>query len=298
MRFILAAVLALSLGGSAPLQAGAAQDLQANIHFNLALKQYQANKLDDAKATLAKALSLSPEHPQANFLSGLIANQQGRFSDAIAPLKAAAKGMPSNAEVQQSLGIAYFQLGKDEEADEAFKKAHYVRRERFRVQRHAAMFMEPRGFVAEWDEVKGKLTVWGAAKTAWHNRRTLAAQLGLDIDAVDLIEVDVGGGFGSRGEFYPEDYLIPAAARIVGRPVKWTEDRREHMMTANHARDRLVSARCSAAIASAWALPLEVHAAAGHDLPLDDPAWVAARIVEWYVLRVCAAETPEAAPHR
>jgi carbon-monoxide dehydrogenase large subunit len=122
-------------------------------------------------------------------------------------------------------------------ADEAFKTADYVRRERFKVQRHAAMFMEPRGFVAEWDSAAGKLTVWGAAKTAWYNRRTLAAQIGLEVEAVDLIEVDVGGGFGSRGEFYPEDFLIPAAAKIVGRPVKWVEDRREHMMSANHARD-------------------------------------------------------------
>lgn len=122
-------------------------------------------------------------------------------------------------------------------ADEAFEQAHYVGRGSFKVQRHAAMFMEPRGFVADWDEKEGKLTVWGAAKTAWHNRRTLAAQLGLKLEAVDLIEVDVGGGFGSRGEFYPEDYLIPAAARIIGRPVKWVEDRREHMMSANHARD-------------------------------------------------------------
>ncbi len=122
-------------------------------------------------------------------------------------------------------------------ADEAFKTADYVRRETFKVQRHAAMFMEPRGFVAEWDSAAGKLTVWGAAKTAWYNRRTLAAQLGLELEAVDLIEVDVGGGFGSRGEFYPEDFLIPAAAKIVGRPVKWVEDRREHMMSANHARD-------------------------------------------------------------
>jgi carbon-monoxide dehydrogenase large subunit len=122
-------------------------------------------------------------------------------------------------------------------ADEAFKTADYVRRETFKVQRHAAMFMEPRGFVAEWDAAAGRLTVWGAAKTAWHNRRTLAAALGLEVEAIDLIEVDVGGGFGSRGEFYPEDYLIPAAARIAARPVKWTEDRREHFMSANHARE-------------------------------------------------------------
>src|SRR5258708_28969861 len=122
------------------------------------------------------------------------------------------------------------------DADAAFKTADYVRREKFAIQRHAAMFMEPRGFVAEWNGADGKLTVWGAAKTAWYNRRVLAAALDLEVEAVDLIEVDVGGGFGSRGEFYPEDYLIPAAAKLVGRPVKWTEDRREHMMTANHAR--------------------------------------------------------------
>ena len=123
------------------------------------------------------------------------------------------------------------------DTESPFKGADYVRRERFKIQRHAAMFMEPRGFVAEWSAAAGRLTVWGAAKTAWHNRRTLAAAMGLDEHAIDLIEVDVGGGFGSRGEFYPEDYLIPAAARLVNRPVKWSEDRREHMMAANHARD-------------------------------------------------------------
>ena len=51
-----------------------------------------------------------------------------------------------------------------------------------------------------------------------------------------MIENDVGGGFGARGEFYPEDFLIPFAARHVGRPVKWIEDRRENLMAMNHAR--------------------------------------------------------------
>ena len=51
------------------------------------------------------------------------------------------------------------------------------------------------------------------------------------------MEIDVGGGFGARGEFYPEDFLIPFAARHIGRPVKWTEDRREHLMATNHARE-------------------------------------------------------------
>ncbi len=148
-----------------------------------------------------------------------------------------AEAMPSMLFEDHGSNVAITWKAFRGDADAAFKTADYVRRERFKIQRHAAMFMEPRGFVAEWNETEGKLTVWGAAKTAWHNRRVLAAALGLEVEAVDLIEVDVGGGFGSRGEFYPEDYLIPAAAKIVQRPVKWTEDRREHMMSANHARD-------------------------------------------------------------
>ncbi len=123
------------------------------------------------------------------------------------------------------------------DADAAFAAADYVRRETFKVQRHAAMFMEPRGFVAEWDGQNEKLTVWGAAKVAHANRRILAGALGLSEDQVDLLEGDVGGGFGSRGEFYPEDFLIPFAAKHLGRPVKWIEDRREHMLAANHARE-------------------------------------------------------------
>jgi len=123
------------------------------------------------------------------------------------------------------------------DSDAAFKSADYVRAEKFRVNRHAAVPMEPRGLVAEWDEAKRKLTLNGAAKVAFFNRRMLAEKLGLAEDQVDLVENDVGGGFGARGEFYPEDFLIPFAARFTGRPVKWTEDRRESLMAMQHARD-------------------------------------------------------------
>lgn len=123
------------------------------------------------------------------------------------------------------------------DAESAFAQADLVLKESFKIQRHAAMFMEPRGFVAEWDVETQRLTVWGAAKVAWTNRRILANAMGLDESAIEMIEVDVGGGFGSRGEFYPEDYLIPMASKLLGRPVKWSEDRREHLMAANHARD-------------------------------------------------------------
>jgi aerobic carbon-monoxide dehydrogenase large subunit len=121
------------------------------------------------------------------------------------------------------------------DADAAFRSAPYVRRERFQVQRHTAVPMELRGLVAEWED--GRLTVHGAAKVPFPNRRILAKQMGVPEGAIRMVENDVGGAFGVRGEFYPEDFLIPFAARLTGRAVKWIEDRREHLLATNHARD-------------------------------------------------------------
>src|SRR5262249_15924327 len=131
------------------------------------------------------------------------------------------------------------------DAAAAFRDAPYTRRESFRTQRHMALPMEPRGLLAEWDAARGKLTLFGGAKVLFFNRRTLAKQLDLPESAIELVENDVGGGFGARGEFYPEDFLIPFAARVTDRRVKWTEDRREHLMTVNHARE----AECDVEIA-------------------------------------------------
>src|SRR6185295_18181707 len=99
-------------------------------------------------------------------------------------------------------------------------KAPYVRRECFSVQRHTAVCMEPRGLLAHWDGAKSKLTVSGAAKVPFATRRMLAKNMDLPEDCIDMLEPDVGGGFGVRGEFYPEDFLIPFAARKLARAVK------------------------------------------------------------------------------
>ena len=123
------------------------------------------------------------------------------------------------------------------DADKAFAAADYVRRERFRVQRHTAVPMETRGLLAEWDAERERMTLTGAAKVPFFVRAVLAKMMGLPEHAVDAVETDIGGGFGARGEFYPEDFLIPFAARRLDRPVKWIEDRREHFLATTHARE-------------------------------------------------------------
>ena len=132
------------------------------------------------------------------------------------------------------------------DVDRAFRDAEYTRREEFRVHRFTGNPLETRGFVASFDRGKGELTVWGVAKLPHLNRQTIAAFLKLPERRVHFIENDVGGGFGIRGELYPEDFLIPFAAVKLGQPIKWIEDRREHLMAANHSREN----RCELEVAA------------------------------------------------
>ena len=133
------------------------------------------------------------------------------------------------------------------DVDQAFRQADYHRKETFRCHRHTANPMETRGLVASYAPGRQELTVWGETKVPHFNRGVLAAMLELPEHRIHFIEPDVGGGFGVRGEFYPENFLIPFAAMQVGRPVKWIEDRREHLISANHSREHVCELEMAAA---------------------------------------------------
>ena len=124
----------------------------------------------------------------------------------------------------------------------AFARAHRVVRLSFATGRHTAVPMETRGLVAVPDRGvargEGRLTIWGPTKVTHFNRGILAGMLGWPEHRIRLVEPEVGGGFGARGEFYPEDFLIPCAALRLGRPVKWIEDRIEHLSAINHSREQ------------------------------------------------------------
>ena len=130
------------------------------------------------------------------------------------------------------------------DVDAAFARAHRVVRLVFRTGRHSAVPMETRGLVAVpdpgagRDRGRGRLTIWGPTKVTHFNRGVLAAMLGWPEHRIRLVEPDVGGGFGARGEFYPEDFLVPCAALRLGRPIKWIEDRVEHLSAINHSREQ------------------------------------------------------------
>jgi aerobic carbon-monoxide dehydrogenase large subunit len=128
------------------------------------------------------------------------------------------------------------------------------------------------------------LELYGAAKVPHRNRDAMARMFGRSTSAVVLKEGNTGGGFGVRGELYPEDFLVCVAAMRLGRPVKWIEDRHEHLIAANHSREQRHHARAA-------------FDAEGRILALEDivasspPAWMSAATISASASRISATIT-------
>ena len=110
---------------------------------------------------------------------------------------------------------------------------------RFVHHRYAAMPMECRGVVAEYDGRTDTLTVWSSTQVVHWVRREVSTALGMPEESIRCIAPDVGGGFGGKGHVYPEEILVAWLAKKLGRPVKWIEDRHEHILNAAHSRDNI-----------------------------------------------------------
>jgi carbon-monoxide dehydrogenase large subunit/6-hydroxypseudooxynicotine dehydrogenase subunit gamma len=124
------------------------------------------------------------------------------------------------------------------DVDAAFREAHAVVALDLAVGRHSGVPLETRGAIARYDASCDVLELHGAAKVPHWNRDAIARMLGRAPSSVHLFEDHVGGGFGVRGELYPEDVLVCLAALRFARPVKWIEDRREHLIACNHSREQ------------------------------------------------------------
>jgi carbon-monoxide dehydrogenase large subunit/6-hydroxypseudooxynicotine dehydrogenase subunit gamma len=136
------------------------------------------------------------------------------------------------------------------DADAAFGAARHVVGIELAIGRHTGVPLEPRCLLAvpgpdtgsgtgpDTGSGTGSLEIFGMTKVPVWNRDLLASMLGLDETLIRVHGVDAGGGFGVRGEFYPEDFLIPWLALRLARPVKWVEDRAEHLVAVNHSRQQ------------------------------------------------------------
>jgi len=124
-----------------------------------------------------------------------------------------------------------------------FAEADAVVEGELTIPRLAPMPLEPRGVLAAPTGADGLFTVWSSTQVPYAVRAAAARALGLSEERLRVLAPDVGGGFGGKGHVYPEDVLIPLAARRLGRPVKWVETRREHLLSAAPDRDQRHRAR-------------------------------------------------------
>ena len=129
--------------------------------------------------------------------------------------------------------------------ERAFARAHLVVEASFTLPRQTAAPLEGKAACASWSAETEELTLWVSNQAPHQYRTVLAAALQLDENRIRVIVPDVGGGFGAKLHYYPEEVLACIAAMRLGRPVKWVEDRRENFLGMVHAREQRVRARAA-----------------------------------------------------
>ena len=130
------------------------------------------------------------------------------------------------------------------DVEAAFATAEVVVETTIRNGRSTGLAMENRGVLAEQDG--GMLRVWSSTQVPFAVHQALVDLLGLDRASVSVAAPDVGGGFGTKAPVYPEEVVIPLAARLLGRPVRWVGDRQEDLLSSAHARGQVVRAELAA----------------------------------------------------
>ena len=131
------------------------------------------------------------------------------------------------------------------DVDAVFRSAAHIVEAELTVGRHSGVPLETRGAIGRYDASRGILELHGAAKVPHRNQELLSRMLKIAPSTIHVHESHVGGGFGIRGELYPEDVLVCVAAKKFNRAVKWIEDRREHLIAANHSRQQMHKIRAA-----------------------------------------------------
>lgn len=120
----------------------------------------------------------------------------------------------------------------------ALASAAHVVRETFEIQRQAGVPLEGRGAIAEFDILSKRLMLWSSTQNVHPLQKAVAGLTGIPVENVRVMAPEVGGGFGTKGILYPEELLLAWTSIQLERPLKWIEDRVEHMQSAIHARDQ------------------------------------------------------------
>jgi aerobic carbon-monoxide dehydrogenase large subunit len=157
------------------------------------------------------------------------------------PVEAAREGAPLLHE-EAGTNVIVSREFKRGDVEAAFAQAPVRVGGRFRMRRHTPMAIEPRAYLAEYEAGRDALTLHAATQIPGIIRDALADALGMPGHRLRVVAPDVGGGFGGKGSLYPEEIFVCAAARQLGRAIKWTSDRMEDLSATSQAFDEIIDA--------------------------------------------------------
>ncbi len=219
-----------------PLFGAAPPGLAAAVTFDLRQAAQFALCRDRARHVgEIVAMVVAESRARAEDAAALIEVEWDPLPPVVDMVRAAEPGGPLvHPEWGTNVAVGFSHAIGDTEA--AFARAEVVLSETFSIQRYVGMPLEGRGVVAAWDRRDGTLTTWNSTQVSHFVQQGLTAALALPSHKIRVIAPDLGGGFGTKASGYPEDTLVPIAAIVLNRPVKWTEDRQEHMSGSAHAR--------------------------------------------------------------
>lgn len=207
----------------------------------------------EGKIALHRALAVGKVRYVGEPVAAVIADDPFRAGNAAALIRPTWRELPVVLDVEEAAaasppGLLYEALGSNVihtcrqqagDVDAAFAAAHRVFEDVFRIHRYIAAPLETRGVVADPTGQGGRITLTSSTQFPHLVRGFLAGVLGLSEADIRVVAPDVGGGFGAKCEFYPEEVLATYAARALGRPVKWIESREEHFLATTHAREQV-----------------------------------------------------------
>jgi aerobic carbon-monoxide dehydrogenase large subunit len=186
---------------------------------------------------------------------GVVAESRYQAEDALALIDIRYEPLPLAADPEQALrpdapllhedagtNVIVAREFKRGDAEAAFSSAPVVVKGRFRMHRKSPVAIEPRAYSAEYDAGRDALTLHSATQVPGIVRDALSAALDMPGHQLRVIAPDVGGGFGGKGSLYPEEIFVCAAARKLQRPVKWTSDRIEDLISSSQGFDEIVDA--------------------------------------------------------
>ncbi|MEA2833799.1 MAG: aerobic carbon-monoxide dehydrogenase large subunit [Methylobacteriaceae bacterium] len=182
----------------------------------------------------------------------VLADTRQRAEDAANAIELEIDDLPSVADATVAItdGAPQAHSGRDSnligtmrggfgDAAAVFAKADHILSETFAIHRGGCHSMECRGVVAVPDALADNLTIYTSSQSPYMVRRHLAQYLQRDESTLRVVAPDVGGGFGPKGNVYPEEFAVALAALAIQRPVKWIEDRSEHFVATTQQRDQV-----------------------------------------------------------